>query len=214
LKKYKLIIFDWDGTIVDSFQKIIFCVQNAAQSIELPIPKDKDIRDIIGLSFHSAWPTLFPNNHISHLDDFLNYYRDYFYKESDDSTLFMPVKKLLDDLQDRDYLLAVATGKGRRGLDHEIAKHNLAKYFIITKTTSECFSKPNPQMVHEILEFTGIDARDAIVIGDSIYDIQMAFNAEVDSIHITDETAPNYEAVTENIIHRVRCISEIKNILC
>jgi phosphoglycolate phosphatase len=213
-KRYDLIIFDWDGTIVDSFSKIIRCIQDASIKLGWPVPHANVIRPIIGLSFKDAWTTLFPSIPIKYHDIFLNHYSEEFFEERDDSKLFEPVISLLDTLTDQNYLLAVATGKGRRGLDHELHTHNLGHYFLTTKTTTECFSKPHPQMVEEILHFTGLEPHQALVIGDSIYDMQMAYNARVDGIHITSEKNIDYGDVKTAIKHQIECLSEAQTILC
>ena len=213
MKKYELIIFDWDGTIVDSFHKIIVCVQRSAKSLNLPVPTSQAICQIIGLSFKDAWPHVFPQVDIKWHDAFFEKYCENFYNAVEDSSLFPAVRKLLNELDSKNYLLAVATGKGRRGLNLDLKKHKLSEYFVTTKTVSECFSKPHPQMVQEILNFTGIENEKAIVIGDSLYDIQMAANANTDAIHITQENLTDYGYAVSAVKHKIKCISELAFIL-
>lgn len=186
--KYKLFVFDWDGTLMDSEAKIVSCMHLAIRDMNFEPRTDDQIRNIIGLGFKEALTVLFPEK-ASLYEKFVEQYRVYFLSEdSEKSPLFSHVEKLLTLLSSHSYFLAVATGKGRRGLAHVLKESKLEPFFHVTRCADETFSKPNPQMLHEIMEFVGVDASETVMIGDTEYDLNMALNAGCDSIGIAHGT--------------------------
>jgi len=186
--KYKLFVFDWDGTLMDSESKIISCMNLAIDDMNFEPRTDDQIRNIIGLGFKEALTVLYPEKS-SLYDEFVEQYRVYFLSDdSEESPLFSHVEKLLELLNSHSYFLAVATGKGRRGLDKVLKESQLEQYFHVTRCADETFSKPNPQMLNEIMDFVGVEANETIMIGDTEYDLNMALNAGCDSIGIAHGT--------------------------
>ena len=184
--KYDLLIFDWDGTLMDSVAKIVACTQAAAHDLNIPVPEFEQAKQIIGLGLHEAMARLFNITDEEQVQAVADRYRYHFLgDEPTPETLFHGAEKLLTDLESEGYLLAVATGKSRRGLDHVLGKTSLSGVFHITRCADETFSKPNPQMLFEIMEFTGVDADRALMIGDTEYDMQMAGNAGADGLGVT-----------------------------
>ena len=112
-------------------------------------------------------------------------YKDSYFKIINEVSLFDGIEVGIKELRRRGYKLAIATGKSRRGLDIALKQSRLESLFGITKTMDECFSKPHPQMVNEILDFYIIEKSEALIIGDSTYDLEMAKNAGIDSIGVT-----------------------------
>ncbi len=185
--KYKLLVFDWDGTLMDSQREIIQCFQSAAKDLNLESPPDEDIRNIIGIGMEEAICALFPAFSSPQLcARFKERYRHYyFHAEKEQSQLYAGVYEMLLSLAKHGYFLAVATSKGRRGLNDVLARTELAKIFHTTRCIDEALSKPNPQMLLDILDILGIPANEALMIGDTEYDLQMANNANVDAIGVT-----------------------------
>ncbi len=177
-KMYQLLIFDWDGTLMDSQARIVACLQDAARDTGIEVPSASAARDIIGLGLREAMQSLFPAANDSQHDMLVERYREHFLVLNQSrSELFPGVETVLRELLENNYRLAVATGKSRRGLDRELEETGLGSYFLSTRCADEAFSKPHPQMLHDILDELGMDAQASLVIGDTEYDMQMAKNA-------------------------------------
>jgi phosphoglycolate phosphatase len=184
--KFELLIFDWDGTLMDSEARIIACVEAAVQDLDLPIPSQDAIRDIIGLGLREAVNTLYPGCREGLHEEIATRYRiHYFSQDGTPSPLFEGAREVLDQLQRQGYLLAVATGKSRKGLDHALESTGLDGFFHLTRCADETFSKPHPEMLNQILEQTGMEPRQGLMIGDTEYDLEMAVNAGVPSLGVT-----------------------------
>jgi len=182
---YDLIIFDWDGTLSDSAGAIINSIKDASIKNNIEIPPERSMRAIIGLGLDEAFEKLFPDQLNHHLDDLKNDFREFYLNYVDDIAMFDGVDVGIKMLFNQGFKLAVATGKSRRGLNNALNKTNLNIFFSFTRTMDECFSKPHPQMINEILENLFIEPERAIMVGDSIYDLEMARNASIDSIAVT-----------------------------
>ena len=174
---YQLLVFDWDGTLMDSEAKIVACLQAAAAEMRLATPAEKDARQVIGLGLVEALKMLFPEHDEETRKKLAEAYRDHFLvRNRARSRLFPGVTETLESLAD-DYLLAVATGKSRRGLEKELDDSGLRPLFQATRCADEAFSKPHPQMLEDILDKLGMRPSGTLVIGDTEYDMQMAANA-------------------------------------
>jgi phosphoglycolate phosphatase len=178
MKPYELIIFDWDGTLMDSEQKIVTCFRKAATDVGIDFPGDDAVRNIIGLGLKEALDTLLPTHDEDIRHTVVGRYREHFLHLDDtDMPLFDGVAEGLEALIEEGYSLAVATGKARIGLDRVLSHTGLADSFIATRCSDEAVSKPHPKMVLDILTQTGTPADRAIVVGDTTYDIQMGHSA-------------------------------------
>lgn len=185
-RTYQLLIFDWDGTLMDSEARIVACARAAAEDIDIEIPSRASVRNIIGLGLNEAFSELFPDYGDQTMIDFVDRYRHHFlHVDETPSMLFDGVEELLDQLLAREYLLAIATGKGRPGLNKVLDETGLFSKFHATRTGDETFSKPNPEMLFQILNELGIEAKDALMIGDTEYDLQMATNARMPSLGVS-----------------------------
>ena len=184
---YKLLVFDWDGTLMDSEAGIITCMQAAFRDLNMEEPTPDSVRNIIGLGLKEAVDAILPETDDPLLGDKLvESYRDNFLnKNIEKSELFPAVEETLTDLEQKGYLLAVATGKGRSGLDKVLNDTGLGHYFIATRCASETFSKPHPQMLNELIEYAGVEPSQALMIGDTEYDLLMANNAGTDSLAVS-----------------------------
>lgn len=184
-KHFDLIVFDWDGTLVDSTQLIVDSVIAASIDVGLNEPEPSAVRGIIGLGLQEALIELF--GHISEvqLQQMVARYRFHYFTEDHQVPLFDGVFEAIIDLEKQGFMLAVATGKGRRGLNQSLERSGLLKYFHATRCVDECNSKPHPQMLMELMDELGTEPARTLMIGDTIHDLQMAQNANVASLAVT-----------------------------
>ena len=186
MSKYSLLVFDWDGTLIDSKVQIVNCMQATIDSLKLEARSDEQISNIIGLGLEEAIISLYPDLSQSTVKQCAQAYREYFLtKDKTPSPLFEGVTEVLTSLRETGYELAIATGKSRRGLDKGLVDTNLEAYFPITRCADETRSKPHPQMLEEILVDYNTDASKALMIGDSEYDLQLANNTKVDALAVS-----------------------------
>jgi len=178
----KLVIFDWDGTLMDSVGQIVESLLAAAAQYEIDLTADA-AANIIGLGLPEAMAVLFPQHPHLH-NDIQAAYAAHYVPRSQQTRLFEGVEMLLQQLQQQGVILAVATGKSRAGLDRVLADSGIADYFSVTRCASETRSKPHPQMLQEILEVTGIAAADAVMVGDTSYDLEMALRIDMPRIGV------------------------------
>ena len=183
---YQLIIFDWDGTLMDSAAKISNCIRAAAQDVGLTVPSSQEAQQIIGLGLYEAMQRLFPRAKVAQLEDLIAAYKHHFViGDVTEQRLFDGVPEGLMRIADRGALLAVATGKSRVGLARAFDATGLASHFTYTRCADETRSKPHPQMLEEILDFTAVDPSKAIMIGDTTFDMEMATNAGIDGLAVS-----------------------------
>ena len=178
-----LIIFDWDGTLMDSVGLIVDAMRYAAKKHGLTVT-DEATKSIIGIALVDAFPMLFPNDSDKY-DELLATYSEYYVKHCDNDKLFDGVKELISDLHAQGKTLAIATGKKRKGLERVLPNSGIEAFFTTTKTADETAGKPNPLMLEQILVETSTRIEDAVFIGDSIHDIRMANAIQMDSIAVS-----------------------------
>ncbi|WP_323912417.1 MULTISPECIES: HAD-IA family hydrolase [Aeromonas] len=198
MQDIRLAIFDWDGTLMDSVGRIVACVQGAARDCELAVPAPAQIRQIIGLSLDVAMSRLFPlssgsgsgSGSGSAFDErqiaaLIDRYRHHYLHDATPSPLFAGAGELLHDWRSRGLQLAVATGKSRRGLDRVLDETGLRPLFVTSRGADEARSKPDPQMLEQILDELGLSTRQAVMIGDSVHDMAMAEAIAMPRIGVT-----------------------------
>lgn len=177
---YRLVIFDWDGTIMDSAFKIATCIQASAKQVGLLEPSIEQAKSIIGLGLFEAMRRLYPNVSEAKIGELTETYKYYFVNvDNTEQRLFDGVVAGLEALERTGAVLAVATGKSRAGLDRVLDELGLRHHFIATRCADETRSKPHPQMLLELLDFTAIEPHKAIMVGDTTFDLDMAANAKV-----------------------------------
>ncbi|WP_198674461.1 HAD-IA family hydrolase [Idiomarina tyrosinivorans] len=180
-----LIIFDWDGTLMDSVGRIVSSMQATAKALELPVPLATDVQHIIGLSLAPAIEQLFGGLAEPQLRQFIRRYSDEYVTFNQTPTpLFNGIEVMLDSLR-KHHLLAVATGKARRGLNRVLAETSLHTHFVATRTADETAGKPDPLMLQQLINEAQTSAARTIMVGDSIYDMEMAKNAGVTAIGVS-----------------------------
>lgn len=184
--KHQLIIFDWDGTLMDSIDKIVLCMQQAAKNQQQIVPAEQAVKNIIGLSLLKAMQQLFPTLSLTQQELLVDTYRHQYNSMHHINTPFYDgIAELLTDLKAQGYLLAVATGKGRNGLNRMMQKTNTEHLFSATVCADESNSKPDPLMIHCLLKELNVNPSNALMVGDSSYDLDMAANAGVKSLGVS-----------------------------
>ncbi|WP_298147179.1 HAD-IIIA family hydrolase [uncultured Acinetobacter sp.] len=178
----KLIIFDWDGTLFDSVGQIVASLQFAAEQFKQPLTHE-DAKSIIGLGLPEVAHTLFPQVPELHAD-ILQCYSEHYVAHSKGDAWFVGISDMLQHLKAQGIQLAVATGKSRKGLDRVLAQTQSQDLFVATRAASETKSKPDPLMLAEILQHTGIQANEAIMVGDTSYDLSMAQHIGMPSVGV------------------------------
>ena len=182
---YKLLIFDWDGTLANSIGRIVESMHMASTRSGFELCTDLAVKGIIGLGLPEAIRTLYPDISDAELVAFREHYADHYIAlEATPSPLFEGVVQSLEAFRAQGYHLAVATGKARRGLDRVLKAHGWEDYFDITRAADETASKPHPLMLEQILAHCGVTPREALMVGDASFDLLMARNAGIDSVAV------------------------------
>ena len=184
--EFKLLVFDWDGTLMDSAAHIVYCMRHAIHDSGLPAKDDAAIRNIIGLGLSEALHTLFPQGDAPLHEALTQRYRHHFLSGTHaPSGLFAGADAALGALSDAGYLLAVATGKGRQGLDHVLDQTGLKKRFHASRCVDEAPSKPHPKMLFDLMDTLDVTPDATLMIGDTEYDMHMARNAGVPALGVS-----------------------------
>lgn len=181
-KRFDLLIFDWDGTLMDSAGAIAACIQAACADMGLPVPTREEASHVIGLGLREALAHLFPGLPEAQHPLLADRYRHHFLSQDHEILLFEGARELIEELHSAGFQLAVATGKARRGLDRAFSHTGLEPYFHASRTADETFSKPHPAMIEELLDELMIAPERALMIGDTTHDLEMARNAGIDSL--------------------------------
>jgi len=186
LKKYKLIIFDWDGTLMDSQARIVSCLRFSQEKMNLKEKNETELKNIIGLGLNEAIQTLYPDLNDEKVETFAEAYRQcYLNAGHKPLNLFDQVEDLLAQLKQTGVMLAIATGKARRGLEHALNDVGLKSFFHASRCADETLSKPHPQMLEELLDEFALLPQDAIMVGDTEYDLVMAKSINMDAIAVS-----------------------------
>ncbi|HEY0490301.1 MAG TPA: HAD-IIIA family hydrolase [Telluria sp.] len=209
-KQFDLIVFDWDGTLMDSTATIVKCIQAAARDLGLPVPHDDAASHVIGLGLFEAMQAVMPGVDPAIYPRMVERYRYHFLSKDHDLVLFDGVPAMLAELSQAGYFLAVATGKSRVGLNRALNAVGLLSLFDATRCADETFSKPHPAMLQELTRELGQDLRRTVMIGDTTHDLLMANNAGASGIavqygaHPVDQLhacSPLYSASTVGELH-------------
>jgi phosphoglycolate phosphatase len=184
-RKYSLIVFDWDGTLMDSTAGIALSIQEAAREMGLPVPAREAASHVIGLGLHDSLRGAVPSLPVEKYMDFVELYRKHFRAQQETMTLFPGVRELLDRLQSAGHRLAVATGKSRRGLDYALDMTGLRGHFVASRCADETQPKPHPAMLLELMDELALSAGELLMIGDTSHDLGMANSAGVDAVAVT-----------------------------
>jgi len=184
-RRFDLVVFDWDGTLLDSAGAIATCIQSAARDLGLPPPDDARARHVIGLGLQEALSHAVPELHPRDYGKLVERYKHHFLLRDAELLLFEGVRELLAALNDRGHLLAVATGKSSAGLRRALAASGLASLFADTRCADQTEPKPHPAMLFELMESLDVPPERVIMIGDTTHDLKMAAAAGVAAIGVT-----------------------------
>ncbi|MES2959730.1 MAG: HAD-IA family hydrolase [Pseudomonadota bacterium] len=176
-RRFDLIVFDWDGTLYDSTALIVRCIQAACVDIGVGVPSDADAAYVIGLGLQDALRHAVPDLPAERYPELAQRYRFHYIARQDELSMFPGTLEMLQALKARHHRLAVATGKGRRGLDEALAHSQLKGLFDGTRTADQTASKPDPLMLHELMHEFGTEPARTLMIGDTTHDLQLALNA-------------------------------------
>jgi phosphoglycolate phosphatase len=183
-KRFDLIVFDWDGTLADSTRMITECIREASAEAGLVVPEPVAASNIIGLGLREAIVELFGSLSDSQHRLLVERYRHHYLTRDQQTLLFEGAAHALEKLENRGFMLAVATGKGRNGLNRSLENSGLKRYIHASRCADECFSKPHPQMLLEIMDELGVTPERTLMVGDTSYDLQMARNANVAALAV------------------------------
>ena len=183
--RYRLIVFDWDGTLLDSAGGIAECIQEAARDLGLPVPARDTASHVIGLGLHASLRSAVPSLPEAQYREFAEAYRRHFLARQDSMALFPGVRELLQELSAAGHRLAVATGKSRRGLDHALETTALRRLFAATRCADETDPKPHPAMLLELMEQLAVAPAQSLMVGDTSHDLEMARSAGVDAVAVS-----------------------------
>lgn len=207
--RYSLIVFDWDGTLIDSAATIVECIQQAARDMALPVPDRETASHVIGLGLHDSLRHAVPTLPSGRYLEFVGRYRERFLAREGAMQLFPGVPELLERLSGRGHRLAVATGKSRRGLERALRASGLGRYFVASRCGDETSPKPDPAMLIELMRELDVPPDRSLMIGDTSHDVEMARNAGVDALGVA------YGAHPEDALRRagpLECLASVEDL--
>ncbi len=207
----RLVVFDWDGTLMDSPRRIVHCLRRAAERTGASVRSEGELRNIIGLGVEAAVRQLYPESDSDFVWRFATVYRELYLgaKDAPETPLYPGTIELLDWLESRDVLLAVATSKSRPGLDQALNTSGLSGRFLATATSDEYPSKPHPAMLAAVMERAGAEPAHTRMVGDSVYDLQMARQARVPALAITHGVHKGEQLAVEQPLELVPDLSTL-----
>ncbi len=208
-KQFDLIVFDWDGTLMDSTSAIIASMQAAARDLGVPAPDKQSASYVIGLGLQDALQAAMPDLDPTHYPKMVERYRYHYLSQDHQLSLFDGAREMLDDLAAQGYFLAVATGKSRVGLNRALATAGVTSVFDATRCADETFSKPHPAMLQELTRELGQDMGRTVMIGDTTHDLQMAGNAGAAAICVNYGAHPANELAAHSPLFGAESIAEL-----
>lgn len=183
-RQFDVIVFDWDGTLMDSTATIASSIQRACQDLGLTIPSDHAARYVIGLGLQDALAHAVPDLPRERLPEMVARYRHHYLSRDASLSLFDGTREMLAELKQRGHRVAVATGKNRVGLDRALRQCALENLFDATRTADESAPKPDPRMLHELSEALGVGLSSMLMVGDTTHDLKMAHSARTGALGV------------------------------
>ena len=184
-QRFRLLVFDWDGTLADSTAIIAGAIQQACTDLGLPVPDDTAARYVIGLGLADAMRHVAPTLPLPDHPRLSDRYRHHYLARDPEIPLFDGAREMLDELDARGFLLAIATGKSRVGLARALAQQGLAHRFVASRCADEGFPKPHPDMLLALMDRCGTEPSETLMIGDTTHDLELARNAGASAIAVT-----------------------------
>lgn len=210
---YGLIVFDWDGTLIDSLGGIVGAMRMTVERLGLPPLATDDMRAVVGLGLVEALRTLFPGRTDADYERIRGTYREVFLSGKPEARLFPGAFDTVSGLVDAGHTVAIATGKGRAGLDRELAETGLGRLVAASRCADECASKPAPDMLHELMDHLGHEAGATLMVGDSEYDLLMAKNAGTPAVAVTGGAHASERLVRHQPIAVIESVVELPGVL-
>lgn len=189
-KRFPLLIFDWDGTLMDSPRTIVLSIQNACRDLGLSVPDDARASHVIGLGLHEALQYAVPGLPLSVYGKMVERYRYHYLAQDAAIPLYPGTEAMLERLKAAGHILAVATGKSTAGLERALAHTGLAGYFAAYRCADKTASKPAPDMLHELMRELETAAEATLMIGDTSHDLRMAQHAGVAAVGVSHGAHP------------------------
>ena len=184
-RRFRLIVFDWDGTLADSTALIVFALREACRDLGVAIPDEASARHVIGLGLDDALGHVAPAVPPARYPELSARYRHHFLSRDAQIPLFDGVREMLVELEERGFLLAIATGKSRGGLTRALAQQGIAGHFVATRCADEGFAKPHPEMLLHLFARTGVGPEETVMVGDTTHDLELARNAGVAALAVS-----------------------------
>ena len=210
-QQFDLVVFDWDGTVMDSTGTIVTCIQEAARDLGYEVPHDSVASYVIGLGLNDALQHAVPSLPAAEYPKLVQRYVTHWRAREHEMTLFDGMRELLAELKGRDIKLAVATGKSRAGLDRSMTHGGLDGMFDWSRCADETHSKPHPQMLHDLLDRFMVEPARTLMIGDSTHDSQMALNAGVPALSVTYGAHPREQLETVAALAIVDSVGQLRH---
>ena len=183
--RYELLVFDWDGTLIDSAGAIVWCIQSACRDLGLPVPDDARASHVIGLGLQDALAYAIPGLAQAEYGRVVERYRYHFLARDPQIPLFPGTEAMLAGLRERGHVLAIATGKSRAGLARALDNTGLKPLFASSRCADQCTPKPAPDMLLELMAELGTSDVNTLMIGDTVHDLQMAAHAGVPAVAVS-----------------------------
>lgn len=209
-KRFDLLVFDWDGTLMDSAAAIVAAIQAAASDLGIEPPPDERARHVIGLGLGDALRHAVPDLAEADYPRMVERYRHHYLARDHELTLFAGADELIAELAGAGFMLAVATGKSRLGLERALKVSGLGPYFHDSRCADECHSKPHPQMLEELMAAFAIVPERTLMIGDTTHDLQMARNAGVASLAVSYGAHPPEALDALAPLARLQAVAELR----
>jgi phosphoglycolate phosphatase len=206
---YELVVFDWDGTLMDSTHVIAASLQSACADVGVAVPTQADARYVIGLGLDDTFNHVAPSLDAEGRRRLSERYRHHFLAREGQAPLYAGVAEMLAELHGAGRRLAVATGKARRGLERALDQTGLRPWFEATRCADEGFAKPHPDMLLMLLDITGIDPARAVMVGDTTHDLELAANAGVDAVAVSYGAHPESLLATRPAVARCNTVAQL-----
>ena len=206
---FNLIVFDWDGTLMNSTAAIVRSIQAAAESLGQPVPDEQTAAHVIGLGLPEAMRAVLPGADPAIYPLMGEQFRTFYFQFSQEIVLFDGVMEMLEDLKARQYTLSVATGKSRRGLNRAMQETGTGRFFCATRTADETYSKPHPAMLFEITQELNQQMQRTVMIGDTTHDLLMASNAGAASVAVKYGAHPAHELKRFNPLYTAESVASL-----
>ena len=208
-KRFELLVFDWDGTLFDSTGAIVRSIQASCRDVGLREPSDAQASHVIGLGLSEALRYAVPALTEQQLPLLVERYRYHYLSFDQEIQLFSGAVEMVERLFAQGFQLAVATGKSRKGLDRAFASSGLGRFFSASRCADECFSKPHPQMLEELMEEFSVAKEKTLMIGDTTHDMQMAVNAGVAGLAVSYGA---HSAEVLNDLNPLGCLQDVREL--